>query len=38
MDREQRQRAFRIDTTLGLVLLWAGPVLIFVMAILRMDS
>ena len=28
MDREQRQRAFRIDTTLGMVLLWAGPVLI----------
>ena len=37
MDREDRQRAFRDDTTLGMVLLWAGPVLIFLMAILRMG-
>jgi hypothetical protein len=36
MDREQRQRAFRLDTTLGMVLLWTGPAVIFLVAFLRM--
>ena len=36
MDREARNRAFRADTMLGLVLLWTGPVVIFLLAFLRM--
>lgn len=36
MDRRERQRAFKIDTTVGMVLLWTGPVVIFLLAFLRM--